>query len=158
MSQFIGPVNAEAQAWADEHAGDLISGMDDTTRDMIRTTISDGLRNNLTSDEIAGSLSAMYGFSDERAELIADTETQFANGRGNVEGLKQAEKHGLKVLVEWICDPDPCEDCEENGDSDPLPPGTEFPSGDVSEPAHPNCRCYTQGVVDDEEEDSAEDE
>jgi hypothetical protein len=151
--QFIGPINKLAQQWADEHSGDLISGLDEVTRDSIREVIANGLREQLSVDDISELIQSSYAFSDDRADLIATTEAQMANGAGSVEGLRQAEKNGLNVKKEWICDPDPCPECEENQDAGPIDVSDLFPSGDDAEPAHPNCMCFTQGVVEEDDED-----
>jgi hypothetical protein len=45
--------------------------------------------------------------------------------------------------VIWSVDPDgpPSPDCEDNGLAGPVPVGDAFPSGHVSPPMHPGCRC-----------------
>jgi len=79
-----------------------------------------------------------------------------ANGAGNVEGLRQARDSGLDVKKQWICDPDPCKECEQN-DQIIVEVDEDFPSGDDSEPVHPDCRCVVLGVVDDEQSDGGGD-
>jgi hypothetical protein len=45
--------------------------------------------------------------------------------------------------VAWTVDPDgpPSPDCEDNGLAGAVPSGEAFPSGHVSPPMHPGCRC-----------------
>jgi DivIVA domain-containing protein len=45
--------------------------------------------------------------------------------------------------VRWVVDdPDgPCPDCDDNALAGPTPLGQVFPTGQVSPPAHPGCRC-----------------
>lgn len=150
-SDLIRPINEIAQQWADVHAGELISGLEEVTRERVSQLIADGLRQNLSLDDIAGNIQSMYAFSDERADLIAVTETQMANGAGSVEGLRQARDNGLAVQKRWVTDPDPCPECIENAAAGAIDVDAEFPSGADSEPAHPNCRCYTEGVIEGEE-------
>lgn len=158
VSELIKPLNKQAQVWAEEHAGELITGLEETTRDEIGDYLADSFREGVSREEIADALSDIYGFSDDRAKLIAVTEAQRANGAGSVEGLRQAAKNGLAVKKEWICDPDPCPVCEENQDAGAIDVNELFPSGDDGEPQHPNCMCFVQGVVEsDKNEDSDED-
>jgi DivIVA domain-containing protein len=50
---------------------------------------------------------------------------------------------GDGTLVTWEVDPDgpPSPDCEDNNLAGPVPLGEAFPSGHVSPPMHPGCRC-----------------
>ena len=151
-------MNDASQKWADEHAGELISGLEDSTREDVSKTISDGFREGLTPDELADRLDEMYAFGEARSDLIAITEAQRANGAGNAEGLRQASSAGVILKKEWVCDPDPCEDCKANEDQGLIDVDDTFDSGDDAEPAHPNCQCYVQGVVqNDDKEEGGED-
>jgi DivIVA domain-containing protein len=50
---------------------------------------------------------------------------------------------GSGTLVTWEVDPDgpPSPDCEDNNLAGAVPAGEAFPSGHVSPPMHPGCRC-----------------
>ena len=50
---------------------------------------------------------------------------------------------GTGTPVTWTVDPDgpPSPDCEDNGLAGAVPSGEAFPSGHVSPPMHPGCRC-----------------
>ena len=50
---------------------------------------------------------------------------------------------GTGTPVTWEVDPDgpPSPDCEDNGLAGAVPIGDAFPSGHVSPPMHPGCRC-----------------
>jgi hypothetical protein len=50
---------------------------------------------------------------------------------------------GAGTAVTWEVDPDgpPSPDCEDNGLAGPVASGEAFPSGHVSPPMHPGCRC-----------------
>ena len=46
------------------------------------------------------------------------------------------------VLLQWVTDGDnPCAVCVANAKADPRPAGVPWPSGDLTVPSHPNCRC-----------------
>ena len=116
------------------------------TRDGIRATVEDAMRTGATNDEIAASLQASYGFSDDRAMMIARTETQMAANAGALEGYKAS---GVVQGKLWSTADDDLvsEDCQENADAGELALDAEFPSGDDAPPAHPNCRCSIVPVV-----------
>jgi SPP1 gp7 family putative phage head morphogenesis protein len=134
----------------------------DTTRDGIRSSVADVVAGRLPSTELADTLRSAYDFSHERAEMIARTEIHKANGEGALSGYRASGVVEQKV---WLTsgDDDVSEECGENEDEGPIPIDEEFPSGDLAEPAHPNCRCtiapYVEwgdgtqdGSTDDEEE------
>ena len=158
IGEFTKPLNRAGQKWADAHAGDMIEGLSDTTRDRVRDMIAGGLKDGLSFGDIADKLQDSWAFSDARADLIAVTEAQIANGQGQLEGFKQAKAAGVNLKKEWIPDPEPCEDCQANADQGPIDVEDDFQSGDDAEPAHPNCQCYTQGVIIEDDDDSEDNE
>jgi hypothetical protein len=75
----VNRVNERAVAYATERAAELVSvegdeNLIETTREMIRGVIADGLENNIGRDAIADAIMESQAFSDYRAGLIADTE------------------------------------------------------------------------------------
>lgn len=139
--------NARAAAWARDHAAELATGISDTTEQIIRDTIA------RTQDE--GDLTEQYdeiltAIGDEdRASLIARTESMTAANEGNRQGWDQAVDAGLLTGDEkrtWIATSDACPECEaldeEETDLDGSYPG----DGEDGPPLHPNCRC-TEGLV-----------
>ena len=127
------------------------------TREGIRATVEDAMRTGATNDEIAATLQDAYAFSDERAMMIARTETQMAANAGALAGYKAS---GVVQGKLWSTAEDDLvsEDCQENADAGELALEAEFPSGDDAPPAHPNCRCSIVPVVieatDTEEDDT----
>lgn len=75
---------------------------------------------------------------DYRAERIMRTESISAYREGSWISYK---KLGVKS-VEWDALNDACPVCEQN-DKKVRAMGETFPSGDIAETAHPNCRCVT---------------
>jgi hypothetical protein len=152
---LFGQVNDRAVAWATENGGELVSGIEETTRKDLGKLISAGLQQNLGLDGIADSIADTYSFSEDRADLIARDQVARANQQGALEGMKLAQKAGVKLKKEWVPDADACDDCAENGDEGPIDLNDLFPSDDDTAPAHPNCRCTVVSVV---EEDSETDD
>ena len=120
-------------------------GYDQTTKDRLVNIVRDGRLNLDTYDEIASDLADQVdGISSVRGFMIANTETANAFGTANNAFLTENNV----PQKEWvIAGPhnlvDVCDDNEADG---PIPAGDSFSSGDMHEPAHINCECYTQGV------------
>lgn len=140
-AQLVRQVNAAAVKWSSTRVADLVSGIDETTKQLIRTTITEGLGSGKSAEEIAESLRQSYAFSAERAELIAETETARANSYGALEGYKKAQEAGLQVKKSWLRLEDACPVCQENEEAGEIEVDEAFPSGDLAPPAHPHCRC-----------------
>ena len=126
----------------------------DSTRDMIRDAITDGLANNIGLDGIIDAVGDLDAFSDDRAELIAATEVARVNSLAAVDGYRGARDAGVNVKKEWLLGANPCDDCLDNADAGPIDLDDAFPSGDDAPPAHPNCQCALSPVVYDEPEDN----
>jgi hypothetical protein len=138
-TDFFSHANERAAAYAKQRAAELVTDIDDSTRDMLRSVIADGLEAGAMREDIIADIIALDIFSDDRATLIADTEVAMANGQGALAGYKEAKAAGVKLKKIWVCDSDPCPICEENQDAGEIDVEDQFPSGDDSEIAHPNC-------------------
>ncbi len=116
------------------------------TRDGVRAAVGDALAEGWSNDKLAQMLAQAYAFSDERAMVIARTETQLATQDGALQGYRAS---GLVQGKQWVTAEDDrvSEECEANGNAGPRGDGVlmdldeAFPSGDVAPPVHPNCRC-----------------
>jgi SPP1 gp7 family putative phage head morphogenesis protein len=153
---FFHRINTRAVAWAKDNVGELISGVDETTRDGIRTTIANDLEAGKTRDEIADDLEEHWAFDEKRALLIANTEIADANSQGGLAGAKTArDELDVQSYKEWlVADEEACEDCLDNRDDGPIPLDDDFSSGDDAPTAHPHCRCaLTYVAAPDEEEE-----
>ena len=75
----------------------------------------------------------------DRTETIARTEQRFATSEGN---LLEAESRGARFKVAISArDARVSDICQENEAAGPIPIDEPFPSGDMTPPFHPNCRC-----------------
>jgi hypothetical protein len=166
--ELVERVNASAVAYARERSAELVGkrvledgsiidnpnakwAIDESTREAIKNTISEGLHENIGSDAIVEALETDFAFSPERADMVSRTEIAMANSEAAMTGYREAEEDGVKLSKEWILGPAPCEICQENNDAGPIGLDDEFPSGDDTVPAHPNCECAVVAVVDGEE-------
>lgn len=118
---------------------------DQTTKDRLITIVRDGRLKRDTIDEVASDLKAQVdGISSVRAFMIANTETANAFGQANQAML---EKNDIPKKEWVIAGPhNLVDECDDNEAASPIDSTDEFPSGDLHEPAHINCECYTQGT------------
>lgn len=150
-SDLVDLVNEAAADWARTNAAQLVSFDEDedpmlaqTTRDMIRDTIADGLDQNIGMDAIAVNIAESTAFSDARAELIARTEIRRANSQGSLLGAKAARDLGVVMKKFWLTagDDDVDEDiCQPNEDQGAIDLDDDFESGDDAPPGHPRA-CF----------------
>ena len=135
-----GQINQGAVDWARSYTYDLVHGLETTTRDALRDTIStyytDGT---LTIDDVRRSLEFYY--SPERANMIAVTEVTRAAVQGEREVVKEIERYGIRMQAYWATANDDivCEICGPRND-EPI-------EDDDYPPAHPNCRCGVRHEV-----------
>jgi hypothetical protein len=166
-SDLVNQINERAIEWAKERSAELVSFSADaeyslvsSTREAIRQVVVDGLTENIGMDEIAANLEASFGFSADRADLIARTEISTANSMGSLIGARGARDDlGLSTKKAWSTAGDDKVDediCQANEDEGPIQLDQDFQSGDESTPGHPNCRCAMVYEVDETSQDSVD--
>lgn len=138
--------NPRAAKWARTYGATLAKGIADTTRERISEAIA---RSQETGEDPYDEILDAVG-DEDRAEVIARTESMRAVHEGQREGWEQAVEKGLLTGDErrvWIVTPDDilCPICEELEDEEADMDG-EYPGGIDGPPAHPNCRC-TEGLT-----------
>lgn len=156
---IVNQVNALALEYAQERSAEMVGmkwidgelvenpnaqwAIDDATREGIRADVEAAIETGASNDRLAATLSDNYAFSDDRAEMIARTETAFADVQGNLDAYKQA---GIEAK-EWKASQDACDECE-NLEGVIVPIDEDFPDdGGDGPPLHPNCRCDVLPVV-----------
>jgi SPP1 gp7 family putative phage head morphogenesis protein len=151
-------VNDLALAFAKARAAELVTGIDEATRNELNDIISSGLEENIGLDAIADNIREAYAFSEDRADLIARTEVAMANQQGALEGMKLAQGAGVKLTKVWVPDDEACDLCLENGDDGAIGLQEQFSSGDDVPPAHPSCRCSVASEVEEDSDETEESE
>jgi len=132
----------ETLDWAQEHGGELITGIDETTRGNINRIVSQGLKN---QDGVDGIKKALEEFIDDdqmtagRAKMIARTETNNAVSRGAFEANSAVGAREKEWI--WYGGPCPTNVCENNEGEGRIPINDAFSSGHMYPSAHPMCRC-----------------
>jgi hypothetical protein len=80
-----------ANKYASERTAELVTGLDDTTRNMLKNELIDCMNEGMTIQEISNQLQDSYAFSENRALKIGRTETGFAWNHGTVSMYKNVE-------------------------------------------------------------------
>jgi hypothetical protein len=157
-SDFFDHANTRAADYAADRSAEMVTQIDESTRNMLRSKIAAGLASGAMRQDIIDSITDGDIFSEARATLIADTEVGMASGQGALAGYKEAKAAGVKLKKIWVTDDDPCEDCQENADAGAIEVEDSFPSGDDAETAHPGCKCHTESVVEDDDRSDDDDD
>jgi hypothetical protein len=126
----IAEVPTAAADYAHERAGELITQIDDTTREDIADMVAQAQEDGLSDTELADQLGESFLFDDARAQLIARTEGATAWNMGTVQALRDAGE-------DYVVVSDPCEcgqpECDVDGQIWTLDEAEAEPIG------HPNC-------------------
>ena len=112
-----------------------------TSLERIGTKLADALAKGLTVAQTAEALRSVLKDS-KRAFIVAQTEM----GRALMAEQSDTYAENGVEEVEWLA-LDPCELCATNEAQGSIPVGTEFASGDLFPPAHPNCYCDLVPVI-----------
>lgn len=154
--EVIALMRDRAEAWAQQRSAELVGmryvggelvpnpnarwAITESTRDMLRDTIENGLANGVSMQELAKEIENSYAFSASRAEAIARTETAMADIAGTMESYRSTPgvtgKQWLTAGDDVVSDE--CLSCEAVGT---IPLEQNFPTGEDAPPNHPNCRC-----------------
>lgn len=123
-----------------QQANLTIKEVSKTSIDRIGNRLADGIRQGLSVDKIAASISDEVG-SPARALTIAMTETTRASMVAATERYREASIE----KIQWSA-MDPCPICALN-DGQIVKIGEQFASKHVEPPAHPNCLCGLLPVI-----------
>lgn len=155
-AKAIALANENAVAWAAEHAAELVGKkwvdgklvdnpnavyrIDEVTRDGVRSLVTQAIDEGWSNDRLAAELRSAWSFSSARAELIATTETAFADVQGNMFAYRQS---GVVKKKKWVVGPAEtlCPTCADNKKQGAIDFEATFASGHLAPPAHPRCKC-----------------
>ena len=145
-------VNERASLYAEELSAQLVTDIDDSTREMIRSKVQQAVDEGWSSSELSEALADSRAFDPARAELIADYELGSALEAGNLVGWQAS---GVVQGKQWLTADDDLvsDECQANADQGVIPLDEEFQSGDDAPLAHPYCRCVIVGAVQEDNSD-----
>lgn len=128
----------DAVEWAEKQAADLVTGLDETTADLLSDAVAEGIEEQLG---VAGTSRLIRDAIDDmavsRAAMIASTEMNRAMSTATVEKLNNLGVEYKRIILS----PEACDICVDNEAAGPIPIDDDFDSGDAYPPFHPNCRC-----------------
>lgn len=160
--KIVEQVNELAVEWARNHAAELVGKkwvdgvlmdnpnatyrIDIVTREGVRSLVDEAIANGWSNQRLAEALRQSYAFSAERAELIATTETAYADIEGNMIAYRES---GIVVGKRWLIGNQPvvCDICAANAAQGVIELNKEFESGRLAPPQHPRCRCDIQPIT-----------
>jgi len=107
----------------------------------LKDTLKAGIKEGEGIPELSERVKDLFGnITKSKSEQIARSETAFAYGEGNMDGMQEM---GV-IHHTWIYGGGPCTygECPAN-DGQTVEIGKSFSSGHKHEPAHPGCTCVT---------------
>ena len=136
QSGRVAKLRKAAAADAVDHASEMIARwLIDPLRDRLEQCVSDGAGDNAA---ITKKVRAVYReFKTQHIDDQLDDVLLSAHGQGVLLGLEP------DTAVSWEPHPDhqACADCDDNRLAGAVASGQEFPTGHVTTPGHPGCRC-----------------
>ncbi len=144
--------NPRAVDYLREYGADLVKGINETTRDMLQTLITQAAEEGWSYKRTAEAIIERFeefgvgkpqAHIDSRAHLIAVTETGNAYEEGNRIIAKDLQDAGLEMEKYWstVEDDKVSEDCQENEAAGWIKIDQSFPSGHQRPLRFPGCRC-----------------
>jgi hypothetical protein len=139
-SAITSQVNKLAVEWAENRAAELVTKIEESTRDYLRADVTQAVQEGWSTARLSGVIQDNFGFSAGRCDMIARTEIAKADVQGNMMAYRAS---GLVSGKKWILGSEHPQDDECNGNADEgvIPLDQDFSSGDDAPPAHPNCEC-----------------
>jgi len=136
---YEGPPLKQAIEWAEKYGSKLVTKMDEETKNRLAKVIRDGIDNKRGIEGISRDIRKEFtDMSKARADLISQTETSNALGQSF---LERGKAMGLEAKQWYVTAGNICEECLANGAAGIIPFDQPFPSGVMTVPQHPGCRC-----------------
>lgn len=144
--------NPRAVEYIEEHGAALVTGINETTRDYLRTIIRNGTDEGWSYNRMARAIAERFTefavgkpqeHIESRAHLVAVTEVGNAYEAGNEIVVNDLAAAGLRMEKKWdtIGDNRVSDGCRENEQAGWIPIDEAFPSGDMRPLRFPGCRC-----------------
>lgn len=139
--------NKEAADWARQYAGDLLKKIDETTRQVLQSAITQFVE---TPGFTIRDVMDLLPFNEDRALSVAVTEITrtYAHGQQQAGEALKEEFPGVRIIKTWFTNNDDlvCDLCgpldgkEIDVDENFYEPENEYQDGNP--PRHVNCRCW----------------
>jgi hypothetical protein len=144
--------NPRAKAYLDSYGAKLVAGINETTRDFLKTLLGQASEAGWSYQKTAEAISERFGefaegkpqeHIDSRAHLVAVTEVGNAYAEGNLQIAQELKAAGLELEKAWstVGDDKVSEECQANEKAGWIGIGEAFPSGHQRPLRFPGCRC-----------------
>ncbi|MGE4535419.1 phage minor head protein [Halomonas sp.] len=144
--------NPRAVSFLKEYGAQRVTKINETTRDYIKSVVTQGVEEGWSYDKMARAITARYeefavGQPQQhiasRAHLVAVTEAGEAYCEGNMEVAQDLEAAGLTMMKKWstVGDSKVSDGCRDNEAVGWIPLNQAFPSGHQRPLRFPGCRC-----------------
>lgn len=133
-----------AEQYLLNHGAELVKGINEFTREEFKTILANGLRDGLSTEDVASRLMAkMDDYRYYRAQRIARTEASKAWSFAEMQSAGLMEEAGYKMVKEWLLGPmhEVFDPCDHNHEAGAIPLKQLFPAGDMAPPQHVSCGC-----------------
>jgi len=141
----------EAMEYLRDYGARLVTNIDETTREYIRTQVSHAMDEGWSYNRTAKAISDRYEqfrigkpqqHIQSRAHLVAVTETGNAYEEGRMSTAQYLKSQGLDMVKSWlVTGGNICDICQANADEGWIPLDQPFQSNHDRPLAHPACRC-----------------
>tara|TARA_Y100000310_G_scaffold317685_1_gene370825 strand:+ start:6560 stop:8605 length:2046 start_codon:yes stop_codon:yes gene_type:complete len=140
--EYKQPVSDDALIWLQDHSAELVTAINETTRESLKVVLTDGFAEGEGIPQLAKRIRGVFDDATRRRSfLIARTETIQASAQGHIEGYKNvgiAQVEFFAALDERVCPA--CESLH----------GSTYEASEAEGiiVVHPQCRCVWIPVVD----------
>lgn len=133
-------INERAANWASQYTYELVSGINDTSRQYLQDAVSRYYRDAQTIGELEDSL--MGAFGPVRSEMIAVTEITRASSQGEHALVEEVRAQGIQMREIYNTNNDElvCPICAPMNQK-------EITNEDQRPPLHPRCRCWINSEI-----------
>ena len=138
---YEGPPVQDAINYANKHAAQLVTKIDQETKERLAKVIGDAIENKRGIPGLSRDIRKEFDdMSKYRSQMIARTETADSLSQGSLDRMKDMGITGK----EWVRGgSDECDICQGNEDAGVIAVDKSFPSGHTRTPGHPQCLCTT---------------
>ncbi len=144
--------NPRAVSYLKNYGAELVKGIDKTTKEYLRTLITQGVNEGWSYDRMAKAIQERYSefavgrpqqHIDSRAHMIAVTEAGNSYSAGDLALGQHLEDQGIPMEKSWLTvgDARVSDLCAGNQAQSWIPLAREFASGHMRPLGHPACRC-----------------
>lgn len=155
VKSAFGVKSERAQGWLTGHAAEMVSDINETTRNEMATVVRHAMENDWSYNQTAKEIKARFSqfavgqpqrHIESRAHLVAVTEVGNAYEQGSLMFAEELQNEGLTMEKYWhnVGDNHVSDGCQQNTADGWIPLDELHSSGDMKPLRFPGCRCVEQ--------------